>query len=270
MAYMAAAGLLLGAGGAFLGGKAGDIVRDRLNDIAKTPGLDTGKITGQALDDELKYLDRASQVASGVSKANQAALTAQEEAALPGVGASRQNALGRINSLFADDQAWLEGVQRRGAALGLSSGLFGSQAGQIRTLKLSDQEQMQRTQLGTGLLSSLIGGLRIADSPGVQNFLSPTPNQLINIRGQERAQKMAYEAQAAGVPGQTAAWGNYLTQTGGLLTGAGAMSLGGGFGGGAGASSSSAGGAVNSMGGSWNTPYFNYEDSLVLHQRGLK
>lgn len=221
MGYAAAAGLLMSAGGAFLSGRAGDLKRQKLEDIANTPGVDTGALTGQALADQLKYLPQSTELSSKISSANQAQLQAREEQSLPGIGAARQNALGRINGLFADDSTWLKGVQRRGAALGLSSGLFGSQAGQLGTLRLSDQEQMARTQLGTGLLGSLIGSMRIANTPGVQSFMGPSADQLINIRSQERTQKMAYQAQAAGVPGQTAAWGNYLTQTGGALMGAG-------------------------------------------------
>lgn len=232
MAYAAAAGLLLGAGGAFLSGRANDLARKRLESAAELPGVDTGALTGEALRDQLKYLPQASEVAGKVSAANQAALNAQEEAALPGVGAARAGALTSINQLFADDASWLEGVQRRGAALGLSSGLFGSQAGQLRTLRLSDTEKLARTQLGTGLLGSLIGSMRLANSPGVQSFLGPTANQLIDLRSQERARKQQLLAQAAGIPGQTAAWGNYLTQTGGALTGMGLMSMGGGLGGG--------------------------------------
>lgn len=221
MGYAAAAGLLMSAGGAFLGGRAGDIKRQRLLDVANTPGIDTGALTGQALSDQLKYLPQSTLLSGNISAANQAQLNAREEAALPGIGAARQGALGRINGLFADDSTWLKGVQRRGAALGLSSGLFGSSAGQLQTLHLSDQEQMARTQLGTGLLGSLIGSMRIANTPGVQAFLGPTADQLINLRSNERTQSMNLRAQAAGVPGQTAAWGNWLTQTGGALMGAG-------------------------------------------------
>lgn len=221
MAWLAGVGLLAGAGGAFLGGRAGDIKRQRLLNVADTPGVDTGALTGQALSDQLKYLPQGTELSGKISAANQAQLQAREEAALPGIGAARQQALGRITGLFADDSSWLKGVQQRGAALGLSSGLFGSAAGQLQTLRLSDQEQMQRTQLGTGLLGSLIGGMRIANTPGVQAFLGPTPDQLINIRSQERQQRMNLQAQAAGVPGQMEAWGNYLTGIGGAMTGAG-------------------------------------------------
>lgn len=268
MGYAAAAGLLMSAGGAFLGGKAGDIARERLKGAANLPGVDTRALTEQALADQLATLPQASKLAGQVGTANQAQLLAQEEQALPGVGAARQQALGSISGLFSDDAAWLKGVQQRGAALGLSSGLRGSGAGQLATLKLSDQEKMQRTQLGTGLLGSLIGSMRLANTPGVQSFLGPTANQLIDIRSQERSQRQALLAQASQIPGQTAAWGNWLTQTGGALMGAGTMGMMGGAGGGGGAGMGG-GGAVNSFGGSWNTPYYNFEDAATARQYGL-
>lgn len=231
MGYAAAAGLILGAGGAFLEGRSNDIARNRLENAAEMPGVDTGALTEEALRDQLKYLPQGTELADKISTENQRILQKQEEAALPGVGAARSKALGRISSLFDEDSQWLQGVQRRGAALGLSSGLFGSQAGQLRTLRLGDQESQARTQLGTGLLGSLIGSMRLASSPGVQSFLGPNPNQLIGIRSQERAARQQLMAQAAGIGGQTAAWGKYLNNVGGALLGGGMIGGGGGGGG---------------------------------------
>lgn len=220
MSYIAAGvGLAAGAGGAFLQGQAGDIVRNRLNKAANLPGLDVDKLTGEALGIQSKYLPQATDLASQISASNQKNLLAQEEASLPGAQAAREKALGSITDLFGDNADWLQGIQRRGAALGLSSGLFGSQAGQLQTLRLSDREQQQRTQLGTGLLGSLLGTLHLAGSPNIQSFL-PTTSGYLSQRSGERAAKQQILTQAAGVPGQTAAWANYLSSTGGLLTGA--------------------------------------------------
>ena len=57
------------------------------------------------------------------------------------------------------------------AALGVGRGIGGSGANQIGTLRMGDQESMQRTQLGTSLLGSLIGGMRLANTPGIQQFM---------------------------------------------------------------------------------------------------
>jgi hypothetical protein len=241
----AALGIVSGGAGAYLKGRAGDIKRKALTNVANTPGLDTGTITGQALGDDAKYLAQASGLSGDISAANQAQLLAREEAALPGAGAARQKELASIMQLFSDDKEWLTGVQRRGAALGVGRGLFGGGAGQIATLRLSDQEKAQRTQLGSGLLGGLLSTLRIAQTPGVQAFLGPSPTELVGIRGGERTQRMNLLGQAAGVPGMTAEMGSWLSNMGGTLfsAGTGAMGgMGGGFGGGGTASGGGGGG----------------------------
>lgn len=260
--------------GTFLEGRAGDIKRQRLLDVADTPGVDIGSATSESLANTEKYLPQAERIASETSRANQANLLAEEEAALPGAAAARQRNLSAINSLFSDDAEWLQGLQRRGAAMGVGQGLFGSGAQQVGTLRMSDREKMARTQLGTGLLGSLLSSLRLANTPGVQTFMGPSPTQTVAIRSNERNQRMNLQAAAAGVPGMTAAFSNSLKEVGGMLMGAGMMGMmggGGGAGAGAAAAGSYAGGgmALNSAGGSWNTPYYNWEDQATARQYGI-
>ncbi len=224
-----ALGMTLGPIGAYLQGRAGDITRKRIEDIANTPGLDIGGLsseaTRQALALQLETLPQAEKLTSESARINQAALLAQEEAALPGAKAARQTALENAMSFLGEDQAWLQGLQRRGAALGLGRGLGSSAAARIGTLKLSDTESMQRKIAGSGLLSQLLGSLRIANTPGVQAFMAPTASTMVgttlNIRGQERQQRMNLLAQSAGIPGMTGSFGNFLMSLGGMSYGAG-------------------------------------------------
>src|SRR4029079_11845087 len=160
------AGLLMSAGGAFLEGRAGDIKRQRLNEIAKRPGVDVDALTKESLDSMLKYLPQGEELSGKIGAANQRTLSAQEEAELPGIGAARQKALGQVSSLFDDDATWLEGGQRGGAGRvvwwvwgrGVVGGVGGGGgggwgawgAGRLGTLRMSDREKMARTQLGTG------------------------------------------------------------------------------------------------------------------------
>lgn len=231
MAYAALGlGILGGAAGAFLGGQAGDIKRSRLRSVAETPGLDTGAITGQALADQLKYLPQAQQLQGQIGQANQAEALKEWAQIDPALLGNLQAASGKIGGLFGDSSAALADVARRGAAAGLTAGgrgYAGSTAGQIGNLRLSYQEDLARTQLGTGLLGSLIGSMSHlkTTSPGVQAFMGPSPEQLINLRAGERTQRMNLLAQAAGVPGQTAAWGGYLSGLGGMATGAGLLGV---------------------------------------------
>ncbi len=196
--------------------------------LANTPGVDITGTTGQALEGYEQNYAKAAAISRKVSESNQAQLLAQEEQSLPGLGDARKEALGRIRGLFSEDSEWLRGVQRRGAALGLSSGLFGSGAGQLQTLHLSDQEQMQRTQLGTGLLGSLIGSMRIANSPGAQAFLGPSPSEQVATRSNERALRLQMLSGANAMPNYWETWGQRFQQVGATLAGAdvGAQSMG--------------------------------------------
>lgn len=222
----------MGIGGTAVKANANKIAQRKFGDVANTSGLDVGKITGSALDAQLQYLPKGMDLASQISKANQTDVLGREESALPGAGAARGQALDNILKLFSDDPQWIQGLQRRGGVLGVRSGIGGSQANQIGMLKLSDTESQDRLTKGMGLLSALLSTLRISNSPGVENFLGPSPDKLIAIRAQERAQKMALDAQLAGMPGETSAWADYLTSAGGMVTGAGLMSMGDGGGGG--------------------------------------
>lgn len=263
MGWMTAAGGLLDiAGTAINAGEAGQR-REDLEKIASTPGLDFGSLTQQALTGYDNVFEQAAALAGKVGTAQQTQLQKQEEMALPGVGAARQQALQAAEGLFADDASWLKGVQRRGAALGLSSGLFGSQAGQLQTLRLSDQEKMQRTQLGTSLLGSLIRSMRLANSPGVQTFLGPAIQEQVAQRAQERTQRMSMLAGMSMLPTELETWGNRLQDVGSSMMGMGAM--GGGMGSGGGANSFGASGAQ-----AWNTPYFNSGDAAAIQQYGLE
>lgn len=222
---LAAVGGLMHIGGTALSAKEANKRRKAVKDIAKYPGLDFNAITDDALSGYESVFDRAAALSGRLSKTNQEALNAQEEMSLPGVRAAREKALGRISGLFDEDSAWIQGLQRRGAALGLSSGLRGSGAGQMQTLRLSDREGMQRTQLGTGLLGSLIGGMRLANSPATQAFLGPTISEQVNQRSGERTQRLNTLMAAAGLPTGSEMWGDSLKQVGGSLMGMGATGM---------------------------------------------
>ena len=225
-----------------------------LKEIANTPGINFSGLTGEALQGYNENYGAASKLASKLSLDQQALLDAQQEAALPGLKATREAALGRIGGLFADDASWLKGVQRRGAALGVGRGLFGSGAGQLQTLHLSDEEQNQRTQLGTGLLGSLIGSLKLTSTPGINAFLGPSISEQLATRSSERSQRIAGLTNTRMLPTGMEQIYEHMQQEGSALEGFG---LGGGsFGGGGGPSASS--------GGNWNTSNFNTGDAQAL------
>lgn len=207
--------------GTLLKGEEAERARRELKDAAKTPGLDLGAITGGALEDLMKYLPQGSAVAERVSQINQANLNAREEANMPGVGAARQKLLSGINTL-SDDNAWLADTMRTGAAMGATRGVAGYGAGKMGMIYQGAKDKMARLSLGTGLLSQLIGSMRVdTTSPSVTSFLSPTPAQAIQIRSDERTQKMSLMAKYALMPTRLSEYGQNLQEYGGALMGSG-------------------------------------------------
>lgn len=223
---MQGAGALMHIAGTYLQGRADDIKRQKLLDIANTPGVDFSAITQGALAGYNQNYDAAQALDSKLTTDQQAILNAQEEQALPGIAAARGQDLSAISGLFGNYASWLQGVQRRGAALGVGRGLFGSGAGQLQTLHLSDQEQQARTALGTGLLSTLIGSMKLANTPGIAAFLGPSISQQLTTRSNERTQRMSYLEQAANVRGMTGQFADSLQWAGATLIGEGSMNNG--------------------------------------------
>lgn len=230
--YMAGAGALESGLATIFASFEEDKRLKELEKIANTPGLDFSGITGEALRGYEQNLPAATKLAGEVGYANQAQLNAQQEQALPGVGAARAADLSAVSKLF-DDKAWMSDTMRDAAAMGIGrggTGFAGSQAGQIGALRLSGQERMQRTQLGTGLLNSLMGSMKLANSPGVQAFMGPSVSEQVGQRASERSQKMNILLQRAGLPTGMEMILNHMQQEGEGLMGAG-MGIQGGSGG---------------------------------------
>ena len=223
-----AVGMISGAGGAFLGGRAGDIKRKRIEGVANTPGLDIGQITGESLNNQQRYLPQANQLVSDEAKARQATINQLLEQSMPGFTKQRDAALGTAGSYLKGEipQDVQDLVQRKASARALGGGYGG--AGMHGALTSRDLGRTSLDMQGQGLswLTALRGMSPTATPQSAFNFTGPTANQLTDVRGQERTQKMGLMAQAAGVGGQTQAWANYLTQQGSMLEGAGLNMMG--------------------------------------------
>ena len=240
MAWVTVAGAVMGGGGTFLKGRAGDLQRNKLKSIANTPGLDIDELTGQALTNQQKHLPQAQQLVRSEATTQQDLLNTLAEQSLPGFSAARQQGLNSTNALLAGQIPGdvSEAVQRSGAARALGGGYGGS--GMHRNLVARDLGLTSLDLKGRGLgwLQALRGMSPMAQPQNALAFAGPDSAGLINIRGQERAQRMNILAQRAGIQGQTGAWGDFLGNIGGALMGAGAQGLvGGGFGGGMGGAS---------------------------------
>lgn len=246
-----AVGLVTGAGGAYLGGRAGDIYRRRLQGIAETEGLDIEALSKQALGNQQRLLPGANTLTRDEATARQSLVNDLLEQSFPGFTANRNTALGSTGDLLQGNipQDVSDQLQRSAAARSLGGGYGGS--GMHRNLVARDLglTSLNLKDKGMSWLSALRGMSPTVTPQSAFNFTGPSSNDLIGIRGQERAQKMNLLAQAAGIPGQTAAWANYLTQTGSAITGIGLKGIGaGGFGGMGGGSGGAGGGGGQTIG----------------------
>lgn len=225
-------GIGTGAAGAFLTGKAGDLMRNKLNSIANTPGLDIDKITGEALTNQQKYLGQASQLTRDEATSRQQLVNDLLEQSMPGFTSARNNALGTAEDYLAGQlpKDVQDQVQRNAAARALSGGYGGSPMHGNLVARDFGLTSLNLQDKGLSWLQALRGISPAVSPQSAFNFTGPNASDITNIRGNERSQMMAYKAQAAGVPGMTGAFGNYLNQLGGGLTGAGTSMLGSGLG----------------------------------------
>lgn len=242
---MAAIGGALDLAGTLWGAGAKADRKRKVKELSAFPALDIAGISSEAQRAQLESLPLASQIALGASRANQEALTAAEEIALPGAQAARARSLSEALGFLDDDKSFLEGVARRGAALGIGrfGGGAGSSASQIGTLRLSDLESRQRKIQGVGLLQSLLSSLRIADSPGIQAFMAPQTSAWLAQRASEAEQRRQLQLMAIGMPGYNEIVADRMQQVGGSIMGigaGGASQTGWGFGGAGGSNRSNA------------------------------
>jgi hypothetical protein len=212
---------LAGLTSAFLGGRAGDIQRKRLNRIANTPGLDIEALSAQALGNQQKLLPGATQLVGQEAISRQDQINQLLEQSLPGFTAQRDQALGTAGDFLSgqipDDVSDI--VQRSAAARSLGGGYGGS--GMHRNLVARDLGLTSLNMKDKGLqwLSALRGLSPTATPQSAFSFTGPSAQDFLNIRGQERQQKMNTKALAAQIPGQTAAWANYMAQQEGNFQG---------------------------------------------------
>lgn len=244
------AGYVLGAGGAFLKGRAGDIKKKELSALGDYPGLDTGAITNQSLSDLERFLPRDIALAQDVTQANQDILNDLYEENVPGYSARRQKQGDLIDEFLAGEvpQDVSRAVERNALGRGLTLGIGGSGLGRSLTARDLGLTSLGLVGQGMGFANQFTQATPITNPTNPLAFAGPLPNQLAAIRGHERDQRLQIGLSRAGIEGQTAAWGDYLTQMGGALTGFG---LGGGFGGGAGGGAAQApkGTQMSSFGG---------------------
>lgn len=236
-AYAAAAGIVLGAGGAILGGSAARVRRNQLTNIANTPGLDVVSITGEALAGQEANFGAGSALTSKINRFNTAERQAFLDEAIPGYEKRKQAELDITDSYLAGEipQDVQEQLWNSSAGRALGGGYGGS--GMARNLTARDfgltslglqREGMDRTQSINRETSALEGPELVS----VARYLGVSPQELVSIRGGERLDKMNRLSAISQMPGTSDIWAKYLTDVGGALTGASLGGMGGMGGGG--------------------------------------
>ncbi len=221
-------GTFLGGLGGLFSGNSADIARKRMIQAANEPGIDTSALTSESLTAMTKAIPGASALAGDVGAINAAQLAQMLETAMPGYGAGVKQAMGSIGDYMSGvlSPDVTQAVMRATAGTALGRG-FGTGTPLHRALTWRDLGKTSEEGKRFGIQSMMQASSAFpwAKPMDVTSLLGPSPTDLINIRGQERAQKMQMLGQAAGMPGQTAAWGNVLGQIGGMGMGIGTQGL---------------------------------------------
>lgn len=224
---LAGLGLGVGALGSLFGGLGGDTTRSRLEDIANTPGVDVDAETLNSLTTLEKYLPRAQGIGSSLDEYYGTALEKSMERSQPGYATRRAALLKNLDDWIAGKVSpeTVSEIYRNTAAQAVRGGYSGAPLQLIKSARDIGRASESRKQYAMSVMPSLSAIFPTATPTDISKYAGLSPTELINLRSQERAQKMAIEAQAAGVAGQTGAWGNYLAQMGGLAAGAGLYGL---------------------------------------------
>ena len=236
-AYASGAGILMGLGGAILGGRAANQRKNQLEEIANTPGLDTGAIASEAIGDQFGNFQGASEL---VRKINDFSIGERQDfldAAVPGYEARKSRTLDITDSFLRGEIP--EDVQRaifdNAAVRSISGGYGGSGlAGNLtaRDFGLTSLGLMEKGMRATEAISESTARLEGAELVGIARYLGVSPQELIAVRSRERSEKMQYMTGATNAPGAKDVWAKYLTDAGGAATGMGLSGMGVGGGGG--------------------------------------
>jgi hypothetical protein len=251
MSFIAVGGIAAIGIGAGLGASAGNMKKKELSALGDYPGLDTSKITDEALRDLEKYLPRDIALAEQATQANQGILNRLAEENIPRFKERKQTQADLIDSFLRgelpDDVA--QAVERRSAATGLGLGISGSGLGRNLTARDLGRTSLDLIGTGFGMIPQFQSSIPMTNPVNALSFAGPMPNDLVNLRGQERQQRLNIGLQRAGVQGATGAWGNFFSNIGGIALGAG---LGGG--GMGGMMGGMGGGSSNTMPQGWSLP----------------
>lgn len=228
MGVIAAIGGAALLGGAAMSASAASRQRRDLRNIANTPPVDIGETYREAISGT--PVNDLSEFARTLNVADERELERMLNAAIPGYSDLQAQRAGNVASQLRGELA--PDVEREifnsSIARALSGGYGGSPA--ARNLAVSDLglSSLELQQLGMQNASNLISSTPMIN-PVSAASLTITPQQVLALRSNERAQRMGAQTTAAQAPSSTGVWGSALGQLGGTMLGGGM-----GYGGGAG------------------------------------
>lgn len=226
-----------GIGGSILAGSAARVRRNQLTNIANTPGLDTSSITGEALAGQEANFGAGSALTSKINRFNTQERQAFLDEAIPGYQKRKQAELDITDSYLRGEipQDVQDQLQNSNAGRAVAGGYGGSGFAAHRTARDFGLTSLGLVNMGLDRTSSINRETASLEGPNlvsVANYLGVSPQELVAIRGGERAQKMAMLSSISKMPGTSDIWAKYLNDLGGATTGAAASGAFGGFGGG--------------------------------------
>lgn len=211
--------LVGGAGGAYLQGRANDLKKNELKNVADTPGVDLNDVYKTTFDANQKYNPQAEAIASQQNTFNQAELDRQLEQEIPGYRGGQEqrtkNALAELRGEIPLDVS--QQVQRNTAAQAASGGYMGSPAARALTARDLGQTSLDLTNLGGRNFASIIGTTPMAQRVTSGSLLNIDPKTDLALKENERTQRLNILLKRAGIGGQTEAWANYLGASSGTM-----------------------------------------------------
>lgn len=216
----------MGIAGTAMQANAASKVKDRLNWLAETPGIDLGQQTQEA-----GRLASGTQALESQRNAfNATELKKMLEGSIPGYSAAQKQRMMNTQALLSGDipPDVAENIQRSSVAKSLEGGYGGSGAGRNLTARDLGVTSLGLMGQGNQQFSGIIGSTPRAPLADY----TWSPQQIENIRANELDRKLKMQWMASQAPGKTQIWGKQL-QTVGDQIGLGALgNMGGGKGGG--------------------------------------
>lgn len=204
--------LVGGAGGAYLQGRANDLKKNELQQVADIPGVDLNNVYKTTFDATQKNTPQAEAIASEQNAFNQAELDKQLANEIPGYRGGQeqrtQNALAELRGEIPMDVS--QQVQRNTAAQAASGGYSGSPFARALTARDLGQTSLDLTNLGGKNFASIIGSTPMAPRVTDSSLLDITPQNDLATQENERTQRLNILLKRAGIGGQTQAWADYL------------------------------------------------------------